>query len=862
MASMPLPNHRASLDRLSLVPLDGELSPARLEAPAPEPQIRVNLLVAWPETPVSPWANGELTAEAERAQVEFGPGRMEAGEVLCLDPASGLLFRAADGVSRERWLRFDEFKSVCLTRPLGLSAPPAGPSVLRRRFRLEGDDGQVRLGESAGDSRTAAGLFLYPPAGDAEVARLFVPAARVAKFEWIASPKTPVRLDLEDIVMPGDPPPRASHAAPALEAPAADVHVPDADGPITTLAGLRHALAELARRPMRKLGEALIESGHIDAAQLDKALALQKTKPGMPLGEILVETGAVKPEQLKHVLAQKLGIPSVDARRIAVDPGAQRLVPIALCQRHRLMPLYADDAGGIVVVMDNPMSGEALEALRFATGKRVVPVLGTWSDIRTALGSHARDVWNREALFGDSATETKPAPSKPGVAVPDEDSLEFDLTGVSELTSRLTLETPIEEDEATETVRESDSTLVRLVNKIILDAKESGASDIHFEPAPGKHPTRIRMRRDGVLSDYAEVPAKFRAALVSRIKIMASLDISERRKPQDGKIDFSRFGPVRLELRVATIPTVQGLESVILRLLAATEPLPAEKLGLEARVLADLKALTARPHGLILVCGPTGSGKTTTLHSLISMINTPERKIWTAEDPVEITQEGLSQVHVNPKIGWTFAGALRAFLRADPDVIMIGEMRDKETAEIAVEASLTGHLVFSTLHTNSAPETVTRLLDLGVDPFNFGDSLMGVLAQRLVRRVCPACARRQPFRDDEASALAAEYVAGTILDPSAVLADWRVRHGKEGALWRTSGAGCDECGGTGFRGRLGVHEFMRVEESLKALIQARSPAQALREKALAAGMRTLKQDGFEKALMGLTTVEQVRGACA
>ena len=278
---------------------------------------------------------------------------------------------------------------------------------------------------------------------------------------------------------------------------------------------------------------------------------------------------------------------------------------------------------------------------------------------------------------------------------------------------------------------------------------ESGASDIHIEPAAGNRPTRIRMRRDGALSDYAEIPARFRSAIVSRIKVMASLDIAEHRKHQDGKIDFSRFGPAKLELRVVIIPTVNGLESVILRLLASSKPLPIDKLCLGSGVLERLREVVEKPHGLLLVCGPTGSGKTTTLHSLMSLINTPERKIWTAEDPIEITQEGLSQVQVNPKIGWTFAETLRSLLRADPDVIMIGEIRDRETAQAAVEASLTGHLVFSTLHTNSAPETVARLLDLGVDPFKFGDSLLGVLAQRLVRRVCPACARPVELREEE-----------------------------------------------------------------------------------------------------------------
>ncbi|MGA8006578.1 MAG: GspE/PulE family protein, partial [Burkholderiales bacterium] len=442
------------------------------------------------------------------------------------------------------------------------------------------------------------------------------------------------------------------------------------------------------------------------------------------------------------------------------------------------------------------------------------------------------------------------------------EAIEFDLSGFHELTSRLTLETPVAgEKESADAVRESDSTLVRLVNKVILDAMESGASDIHIEPAAGNRPTRIRMRRDGALSDYAEIPARFRSAIVSRIKVMASLDIAEHRKHQDGKIDFSRFGPAKLELRVAIIPTVNGLESVILRLLGSSKPLPVDKLCLGSGPLERLRDVVEKPHGLLLVCGPTGSGKTTTLHSLISLINTPERKIWTAEDPIEITQEGLSQVQVNAKIGWTFAETLRSLLRADPDVIMIGEIRDRETAQAAVEASLTGHLVFSTLHTNSAPETVARLLDLGVDPFKFGDSLLGVLAQRLVRRVCPACARPVELREEEVARLALEYAEGAETESATLVTDWRQRLGKKGRLYAMHSAGCESCGGSGYKGRLGLHEFMETSTALRKLVHRRAEPEALRERALAEGMRTLRQDGIEKILMGLTTMKQVRASC-
>ena len=825
--------------------MPNELAPLDFESPSPSPGFvagsRVNLLSSWPSPPVSPWAEGELGHDPERARLEFGAGRRVAGTALLFGPADGVLFRPEHQGSRERWVRAHHVCALSLTRPLALAVPPSDAAELRRRYRLELVDGRVREGESAGAVRSEEGIFLFPPAGEASVARIFFPAARIRSFDWIGRVRGHLRLVMDELAKPA--------------APVPEQRIPE------TVAELQEALKRFAKTPIRRLGDALIEFRVIDGKQLAQALERQKASRDKPLGMILVEMGALNPDQLKGVIAQKLGIPQVDPRRFAADPEARRLVPRVQCQRHKLIPLGFDAEGGLLVAMDNPMCAGALEAVRFASGRRPVPVLAHWSDIRTALGS--RDAWAAHARLGPPAENgSSPAEfsAKPATEAAGADAIEFDLAGIAELTSRLTRETPVEDDAAADSVRESDSTLVRLVNKIILDAHENGASDIHVEPGPDRQPTRIRMRRDGVLGDYAEVPAKFRAALVSRVKIMANLDIAERRKPQDGKIDFSRFGPAKLELRVATIPTVNGLECVILRLLAAAEPMPAEKLGLEPKVLAQIRYLAERPHGLLLVAGPTGSGKTTTLHSIISMINTPERKIWTAEDPVEITQEGLSQVHVNPKIGATFAGALRSFLRADPDVIMIGEMRDKETAVTAVEASLTGHLVFSTLHTNSAPETVTRLLDLGVDPFSFGDSLLGVLAQRLVRRVCAHCATPVVLSDEGAERLAVEYAEGTLLEPGPVLAGWRERHSREGGRLATfRGTGCDACSGSGYRGRVGVHEFMPVTPALRKLVHHSAESEALRERAVVEGMRTLRQDAIEKVLMGLTTLEQARG---
>jgi type II secretory ATPase GspE/PulE/Tfp pilus assembly ATPase PilB-like protein len=577
---------------------------------------------------------------------------------------------------------------------------------------------------------------------------------------------------------------------------------------------IQAAVSAQARKNQR-LGDVLVEAGLVRREDIERAVNEQKRRRGRRLGAVLFELGLAKEEQISQTIAKKFCMPFVDLTEIEVNRDALREVPEALIEKHGFYPLDTDERT-LTIAISDPLDTSAAEVLRFHTKKRIVEVVVTPSQLRAQVERRAEDV------VQDGASREM------------EDLLE--QLGAEQVNHR-------EDPDKERHLSESNSAVIKLTNRIVLDAILRGASDIHIETNGAERSSVVRFRVDGDCVPYQEVPPAYRRSIVARLKIMADLDISERRKPQDGKIRF-RLPDQLVELRVATMPTVNDNEDVVLRVLANAKPKPLEKLELSARNLGALREIIARPHGLVLCVGPTGSGKTTTLHSVLGAINTPDMKIWTAEDPVEITQPGLRQVQVNARIGLSFAAAMRSFLRADPDVIMVGEMRDVETASTAIEASLTGHLVFSTLHTNSAPETITRLLDMGLDPFSFGDALMGVLAQRLVRAVCTAC--REPYRASTSEVEALERLYGGVMP--------------ETDLFR--GAGCSVCGGTGYKGRVAIHELLVADDAVRRAVTAKAPAEEIRRLAMSGGMTTLGMDGVEKALRGLTDLRQVLGACS
>jgi len=581
-----------------------------------------------------------------------------------------------------------------------------------------------------------------------------------------------------------------------------------------------HTQRRLARQYATGKFSRLLENHLLTQNELEKAVVQARQKK-ITIDSILMSNFNIRKKDVLASLSHFYGVEAVEFTQSIAIPGELLAgLKVAFLRNNFWVPLR-EEANRIVIAIDNPHDQQRIGEMRaLFPGKKFTFCVALKQDIIEIIKFFSQD--------------------------------EKQLADIEDILSVMRDESN-EIEEAESAVGEEDNAVVKLVNKIILDAYARGASDIHIEPYSGKDNTRVRIRIDGDCSIYQTIPFNYRSAVVSRIKIMSGLDIAERRKPQDGKIKFKKFGGKDIELRVATLPTQGGMEDVVMRILDGSDPLPLDQIGFSESNQKHFLEAISNPYGILFVCGPTGSGKTTTLHSALKHLNRTRTKIWTAEDPVEITQKGLRQVQVHPKIGLDFAAAMRSFLRADPDVIMVGEMRDRETTSIGIQASLTGHLVLSTLHTNSAPESITRLLDMGMDPFNFADAILCILAQRLARTLCKKCRQSYHLSLENYTALAREYGLDYF--------NSRVGIPFKDSLMLNQPVGCDECNGTGYLGRMALHELLMGTDEIKLLIQNTAKIDELRNQAIKDGMTTLKQDGIEKIFNGQLDLLQVRKVC-
>ena len=593
-----------------------------------------------------------------------------------------------------------------------------------------------------------------------------------------------------------------------------------------------------------RLGDLLVREGLITREQLEKALQEQR-QSGTRVGYNLVKLGFIQETELTKMLARQYKMPAVDLSKFEVDPRIAKLIPSDLAIKHLVLPLKRDGRT-LTVAMADPTNLGVLDDLKFITRYDIFPVIGGEFTLKTAI----------EKLYETSAdTQVNDLLSVI-------DDMESDVEVVEEK----------EEDQSAAllTAQMEDAPVVKLLNAILTDAVRKGASDIHFECF--EHDIRVRYRIDGALMEVMKPPMKLKAALISRFKIMAQLNIAERRVPQDGRIKL-KMGKKVIDFRVSTLPTLFG-EKIVLRILdKGNLTLDLEKFGIEPKAEKDLMEAVSNPYGMVLVTGPTGSGKTTTLYSALSKVNNIDVNIMTAEDPVEYNLYGVNQVLVRTEIGMTFAAALKAFLRQDPNIIMVGEIRDLETGGIAIKAALTGHMVLSTLHTNSAPETVTRLMDMGLEPFNVASALNLVLAQRLLRRICPNC--KEKFTpsavDFDVAKVKPDMTLRDLRFTAETIENAKARATKEAAPFLADitldtlvqslpffrGKGCDTCAGSGMKGRQGVYEVMPLSPNLRKLILQNVGAAEIRDAAVDEGMLTLRMDGWMKVMKGITTLEQV-----
>lgn len=821
-------------------------------------QSRKNLF-AWPKPPFNIYGEEPVWTDVQACEIAGLNGGVQHCFLMGIEELEKTLWIQISLHKPPFSLNFSQFCKLALKAPIKPLDEPQGKALTDElddryysEYEIELKSGETLSGRSVGCVETNFGLFLFPPIDMlGTVKRVFVPNEAYSASR--------IEANLPDFF--------------GQQAPGSDIAphtLPQATPKVPLITTVDHLLLALEKEPQKltiRLGEALMQLGYIDENQLHQALAFRHTNDLTPLGQMLVTLGFLTRKQLNTTLAHKMGYPMVDVTLFPVELESLHKVSMAVAQRLMVLPLVLRPNLLVVAAADPSMHG-MIEELEFLSQVHTVAVLGDSLRIMAAISSAYQKISINDLEIGDN-DRLKNNNLIDFSSVSKRDNVANQVQQILRLQDYepFLRESAPDPENCEADIKESDHKLVRLVNTMIIEAHARGVSDIHVECRPDKANIHIRFRIDGLLAPYLELPHTYRNALVARLKIMANLALFDRHKPQDGKIEFQKFYPGHhITLQVATIPTAHDFEDVVLHLLSSAKLLARDNLGLTESNLAHLREAISRRCGMVLCVGPTGSGKTTTLHSVLRYLSTPGRTIWTVEDPIKIKQPDLRQVQINPSIEWTFAKLLRSFLRADPDIILVSELRDQETARIAVEASRTGRLVLSTLQTNSAVETLNHLIDMGINSISMANSLLMVLAQRLVRSLCSQCKVSVEASANVVDALLDDYLlafpAEHQPDRAATLAQWRANYGQDNQLQQYRAYGCHHCQGSGFSGRMGLHELLCITPALRSLIQTSASADLIQIEAFKSGdFRTLHQDGIIKVLRGLTTLEEVRANC-
>lgn len=809
----------------------------------------------WPAPLSVLYSKAEPWTEPQACELEGLNGAVGRCALVSISPAIQSVQIQVERAGAPVTLAFSKFRRLTLKQPIypqDLLRSGHAPDLQDRQstaeYHLHLADGSVRSGLTVGYVETPFGLFVFTPLDNrGAVERVFIPREAF------------VSMSLSGHAEPQATPASQAHASADVMAHSAaaasnTLKLDDylADATVVSCEQLMTALDHQSKMPTVRVGEALLRLGYVSEAQLQQTLAEQSGRSAKPLGELLIQAGALTRRDLNTALARKMGYPVVDVTRFPIESAALRKIPLATARRLMVLPLLTRSELTVVASPD-PTRREFLEELEFLLRGRVIATLGDEDQISQTITT-AYDKLSPATWPPDQAATPDTAASMPSDSV--------DMLAPMDLHD--TADVPNSRQDDAPPMAESDSTLAHLVNAMIMEAHSSGATGIHIEVPLDGDKVRIQFRQNGRRVPCLTLPYHQHAAWVAQLKTMAHLDVLEHRRPQVGKIAFDAASPLhQVQLRISTLPTANDLEDVVLKLLPASTPLTLEQLDMTPEILDGLRQAISQPHGLVLCAGSVGSGQSTILHAMLAALSRPDRNIWRAQASLDSAQPEVRQVQVNPHIGWTYAAALRAFLQADADVLMADDLCDAETARVAIEAALTGHLTLSTLPADGAGGAVQRLLTMDVNPFNLADALQAVLAQRLVDRFCPSCRSSEPASPADIDELLDDYLhAFPDVDRPArqdLLAQWVNQYGQQGALHTYRATGCRQCQGSGMAGRVGLHELMRVTPGLRRLIQTGAQTADLVTEAFKDGtFRTLRQDGIAKVLAGLTSIDDIR----